>query len=63
MPFGHRLMFRWDVFNLTNSVRFDTATLDMFPDIAASFGRYNGTLAGCDGAANRCMQLNLRYEF
>jgi hypothetical protein len=63
MPFGHRLMFRWDVFNLTNSVRFDTATLDMFPDIAATFGRYNGTLAGCDGAANRCMQLNLRYEF
>ncbi|MBA2355562.1 MAG: carboxypeptidase regulatory-like domain-containing protein [Acidobacteria bacterium] len=63
MPFGHRLMFRWDVFNLTNSVRFDTATLDMFPDIATSFGRYNGTLAGCDGAANRCMQLNLRYEF
>ncbi len=63
MPFGHRLLFRWDVFNLTNTVRFDTATLDMFPDIASSFGRYNGTLAGCDGAANRCMQLNLRYEF
>lgn len=63
MPFGHRLLFRWDVFNLTNSVRFDTASLDMFPDIASTFGRYNGTLAGCDGAANRCMQLNLRYEF
>lgn len=63
MPFGHRLLFRWDVFNLTNTVRFDTGTLDMFPDIASSFGRYNGTLAGCDGAANRCMQLNLRYEF
>lgn len=63
LPFGHRLLFRWDVFNLTNTVRFDTATLDMFPDIASSFGRYNGTLAGCDGAANRCMQLNLRYEF
>ncbi|HTV02877.1 MAG TPA: TonB-dependent receptor [Luteitalea sp.] len=63
MPFGHRLMFRWDVFNLTNTVRFDTGSLDMFPDIAASFGRYNGTLAGCDGAANRCMQMNLRYEF
>ncbi len=63
MPFGHRLQFRWDVFNLTNTVRFDVASLDMFPDIASSFGRYNGTLAGCDGAANRCMQLNLRYEF
>jgi hypothetical protein len=63
MPFGHRLQFRWDVFNLTNTVRFDVASLDMFPDIASSFGRYNGTLAGCDGAANRCMQFNLRYEF
>ena len=63
MPFGHRLLFRWDVFNLTNTVRFDVGQLDMFPDIAATFGRYNGTLAGCDGAANRCMQLNLRYEF
>lgn len=63
MPFGHRLLFRWDVFNLTNSVRFDTNSLDMFPDIASTFGRYNTTLAGCDGAANRCMQLNLRYEF
>ncbi len=63
MPFGHRLLFRWDVFNLTNTVRFDVGSLDMFPDIASSFGRYNGTLAGCDGAANRCMQLNLRYEF
>jgi hypothetical protein len=56
-------MFRWDIFNLTNTVRFDTASLDMFPDMASSFGRYNRTLAGCDGAANRCMQLNLRYEF
>lgn len=63
MPFGHRLQFRWDIFNLTNTVRFDVGTLDMFPDIASSFGRYNGTLAGCDGAANRCMQFNLRYEF
>lgn len=63
MPFGHRLLVRWDVFNLTNTVRFDVGTLDMFPDIASSFGRYNGTLAGCDGAANRCMQFNLRYEF
>lgn len=63
MPFGHRLLFRWDVFNLTNTVRFDTGAVTMTPDIASTFGRYDGTLAGCDGAANRCMQLNLRYEF
>ncbi|MCL4814325.1 MAG: TonB-dependent receptor [Vicinamibacteraceae bacterium] len=63
MPFGHRLRFRWDIFNLTNAVRFDTGDLDVFPDRAASFGRYNSSLASCDGAASRCMQLNLRYEF
>ncbi len=63
MPFGDRLRFRWDVFNLTNTVRFDTGAVTMLPDIASSFGRYDGTLATCDGAAGRCMQLNLRYEF
>lgn len=63
MPFGDRLRFRWDVFNLTNTVRFDTGDVTMLPDIGATFGRYNGALTTCDGAAGRCMQLNLRYEF
>jgi hypothetical protein len=63
MPFGDRLRFRWDAFNLTNTVRFDTGDVTMTPDIASTFGRYNATLATCDGAAGRCMQLNLRYEF
>jgi hypothetical protein len=27
------------------------------------FGRYNSTLAACDGQAGRCMQFALRYEF
>lgn len=64
LPFGgHRLQFRWDTFNLTNTPRFDIANLSMTPDIAASFGQYNGTLASCDGAAGRCMQFSLRYEF
>jgi hypothetical protein len=63
MPFGHRMLFRWDVFNLTNATVFDTGNVEMFPDIAATFGRYNGTLATCDGAAGRCMQFNLRYQF
>jgi hypothetical protein len=63
MPFGDRLRFRWDVFNMTNTVRFDTGDVTMTPDIGSTFGRYNGALTTCDGAAGRCMQLNLRYEF
>lgn len=63
MPYDHRLQFRWDIFNVTNTPRFDTGDVTMFPDTAASFGRYDGSLAACDGAAGRCMQLNLRYLF
>ncbi|MPZ16682.1 MAG: hypothetical protein GEV06_02025 [Luteitalea sp.] len=62
-PFGHRLRFRWDIFNLTNTPRFNVSDLDVLPDRAESFGRYNSTLATCDGAAGRCMQANLRYEW
>lgn len=58
----HRLRFRWDVFNLTNTVRFDVGQLTMFPD-RAGFGRYDGSLATCDAQAGRCMQFALRYEF
>jgi hypothetical protein len=54
----HRLQFRWEVFNLTNSVRFDTGNLLAFPDISATFGRYEGTLT-----RPRIMQFALRYEF
>lgn len=63
MPYQHRLRFRWDVFNLTNTVRFDTGNVTMTPDQMTTFGQYNGTLATCDGRAGRCMQLSLRYEF
>lgn len=58
----HRLRFRWDVFNLTNTPKFDIGQLTNTPDIAG-FGRYNGTLATCDAQAGRCMQFALRYEF
>ena len=54
----HRLQFRWEVFNLTNSVRFDTGSLLAYPDISATFGRYEGTLT-----RPRIMQFALRYEF
>jgi hypothetical protein len=63
LPASQRLEFRWDVFNLTNTPKFDTGDVTMFPDSSASFGRYDSSLAACDGAAGRCMQLNLRYTF
>ncbi len=58
----HRLRFRWDVFNVTNTPKFDVGQLQVTPDVAG-FGRYNGTLATCDAQAGRCMQFALRYEF
>ena len=58
----NRLRFRWDVFNLTNTAKFDVGNVTMLPD-RSGFGRYNGTLAACDGQAGRCMQFALRYEF
>jgi hypothetical protein len=58
----HRVRFRWDIFNLTNTPKFDVGQLTMFPD-RAGFGRYDGTLATCDAQAGRCMQFALRYEF
>jgi hypothetical protein len=58
----NRLRFRWDIFNLTNTPKFDVGQLNMFPD-RAGFGRYDGTLATCDAQAGRCMQFALRYEF
>jgi hypothetical protein len=65
MPWSsdHKVRFRWDTFNLTNTPRFDTGATDTFPDISSTFGRYNGTLATCDGGAGRCMQFSARYEF
>ncbi len=58
----HRLRFRWDIFNATNTPKFDVGQLTNTPDLTG-FGRYNGTLATCDAQAGRCMQFALRYEF
>jgi hypothetical protein len=65
MPWSdnQRLNFRWQAFNVTNTPRFDLADVDMLPDIDTTFGRYNSTLATCDGGAGRCMQFLLKYEF
>jgi hypothetical protein len=59
MPWeSHRLQFRWEVFNVTNTPRFDVADLTAIPDIGSTFGRYNSTLPGA-----RVMQFALRYEW
>jgi len=65
MPYAHdqRIRFRWDIFNLTNTAKFDVGNVTMFPDRGNTFGSYNGTLATCDGGAGRCMQWAIRYEF
>jgi hypothetical protein len=60
--FDNKLRFRWDVFNATNTAKFDVGNVTMTPD-RTGFGRYNGTLAACDAQAGRCMQFALRYEF
>jgi hypothetical protein len=56
---GHKLQFRWETFNLTNTVRFDvnSLTLDMGSG-RANFGKYSETLTN-----PRVMQFALRYEF
>jgi hypothetical protein len=60
LPFeGQRVAFRWETFNLTNSVRFNTT--DMTLDLgngATNFGNYISTLSN-----SRVMQFSLRYEF
>jgi hypothetical protein len=60
MPYAesHRLGFRWDIFNLTNTAHFDTGSLNMSISDVSTFGTYSKMLGG-----PRRMQLSLRYEF
>jgi hypothetical protein len=56
---GHKLQFRWETFNLTNTVRFDVNSLTL--DLGSgrtNFGKYSDTLTN-----PRVMQFALRYEF
>jgi hypothetical protein len=67
LPWGerHNVQFRWEVFNVTNTARFDpffaSGSLNS-PDPAvnpnSNFGRYNDQLT-----PPRVMQFALRYEF
>ena len=60
MPFNekHKLQFRAEAFNLTNSSRFDINSISGNMDNPASFGRYSSTLT-----QPRVLQFGLRYEF
>jgi hypothetical protein len=51
------LKFSWEVFNVTNSVRFDSGTANLTFD-APSFGQFTSTLTD-----KRKMQFALRYAF
>jgi hypothetical protein len=55
---GHAIQFRWEVFNISNSVRFDPLNINLSLANPSSFGRYAGTLGG-----PRVMQFGLRYDF
>ena len=55
---GHSLQFRWEVFNLTNTARFDVGTASLDISIAGTYGKYTDQLT-----VPRVMQFGLRYEF
>ena len=74
MPWeGHALQFRWEVFNVTNTQRFDGLTiadlgLSTDPFLGgnpnADFGRFTSTQAPLNETkAGRVMQFALRYTF
>ncbi len=53
------LKFAWEVFNVTNSVRFNTSPNDLGQGLASgNLGVYNATLS-----TPRRMQFSLRYDF
>ena len=75
MPWeGHELQFRWEVFNVTNTQRFDGLTisdlsLDTDPHLGATspssdFGKFTSTQTPLNETkAGRVMQFGLRYIF
>jgi Cu/Ag efflux protein CusF len=60
MPYSerHTLQFRWETFNLLNSVRFDPRSISTSLTSVGSFGKYTQVLND-----PRQMQFALRYEF
>ncbi|HEV7475954.1 MAG TPA: carboxypeptidase-like regulatory domain-containing protein [Pyrinomonadaceae bacterium] len=70
---GHQIQFRWEVFNVTNTQRFDASTIAdlslpqdpfIFGSGGGDFGRFTSTQAPLNETkAGRVMQFALRYEF
>lgn len=60
MPWAEKqsLQLRWEVFNVTNSTRFDVQSIGPELDISSTFGNYTGLLTN-----PRVMQFALRFEF
>jgi hypothetical protein len=64
MPWTEKqsLQFRWEVFNVPNTVRFDVQSALLSNSLGlgsgSSFGNYSGLLTN-----PRIMQFALRYEF
>jgi hypothetical protein len=60
MPYSekHSLQIRWEAFNVTNSVRFDVASLSINLGTQGTFGKYSDVLT-----QPRVMQFGARYEF
>ena len=60
MPYSekHSLQFRWEVFNVTNTTRFDVNSASLDISVGGTFGKYSATLT-----QPRVMQFGLRYEF
>jgi hypothetical protein len=54
----HTLQFRAEAFNVTNTVRFDTLTINLGFFDPANFGKYTSALT-----SPRVMQFSARYEF
>ncbi len=60
MPWNekHKLQFRWEAFNVTNTVRFDPNSANLSLTSTAKFGQLSGTLG-----SSRQMEFALRYTF
>jgi len=55
---GQALHFSWEVFNITNSARFDALSVQSSIDSQGTFGKYSETYT-----LSRRMQFGLRYSF
>ena len=65
MPYNeaHQFSARWEVFNITNTPKFNVASINVTPDVTSTFGQYTAAYSGCENQTGRCMQLTLHYSF